>query len=80
MANVKVQLDLPECIGCGACTAICPDYWVMEGDKSHIIGSKKSGESEELEIDESKCSVLMEVAQSCPVNCIHIYEGEERKI
>ena len=45
MAKFKIEHHKEICIGCGACAAINPDDWVMEGDKSHLVESgKESGE------------------------------------
>jgi ferredoxin len=77
--SVKIIHDRPVCIGCGACAAVCPDYWEMADDgKSDIKGAKSEGESQILELDEKGCN--MEAAQGCPVNCIHIEEGGKKLI
>ncbi|HIH23330.1 TPA: ferredoxin [Candidatus Micrarchaeota archaeon] len=75
----KVIHDRPICIGCGACAAVCPEFWEMAGDgKSDLKGGKKIGDTQVLELKEIKCN--MEAAQSCPVNCIHIEENGTKKI
>lgn len=70
----KIDHDRPNCIGCGACAAICPDFWEMGDDGlSNIKGGKKlPDETEELEIEEEDFEKNMEAAESCPVNVIHI--------
>jgi len=75
---VKIIHDRPVCIGCGACAAVCPDYWEMAGDKSHLKGSKAQGEQFVLEVPKAGCN--NEAAQSCPVNCIHIEENGKKLI
>jgi len=76
---VKIIHDHPVCIGCGACAAVCPDYWEMAGDgKSHLKGSKKQGEQFFLDLPKAGC--CNEAAQSCPVNCIHIEENGKKQI
>ena len=50
----QIQHDRPNCIGCAACAAIAPDFWVMSEDgKSDIVASKKREDGwEELNIEE----------------------------
>ncbi|MBL7050944.1 ferredoxin [Candidatus Woesearchaeota archaeon] len=62
MAKYKIVHDIEECIGCGACAAVC-DNWVMEGDKAKEI---------ETEFDEIGCN--QDAVDSCPVDCIKIVE------
>lgn len=71
MSKVRIVHRREECIGCGACVAVCPQYWEMKGDKSHLKGSKKKGENEILEIDEVGCN--KDAANSCPVECIEVH-------
>jgi len=61
MANFRIEQDRDACIGCGACTSVCPDNWEMKGDKSH---PKKT------ELDDIGCN--QEAADVCPVQCIKI--------
>ena len=63
------------CIGCGACAAIEPKHWVMEGDKSHLNDSKKidgnaDGLHEVKEVNELEGN--QEAADACPVPCIFV--------
>lgn len=65
-----------KCIGCGACAAIEPTDWEMQGDKAVIIDSDKF----ENEIYEKKLDDLRQnedAAAACPVNCIHIKKDDE---
>lgn len=81
MAEFLIDHNHPECIGCGACAAILPDFWVMEGDKAHLEGSSKVGEHENLELaTEDDFNKNKEAAESCPVNCIHILKDGEQVI
>ena len=61
-----------QCISCGACAAISPDYWEMDGEgMANVSGSKKVGEQWELEIDSEEARATnQEAADVCPVNII----------
>ena len=75
----KVIHDRPACIGCGACAAVCADYWEMAPDgKSTLKGAKEEGTDFTLDLDDAKCN--MDAAKSCPVNCIHIENEGKREI
>lgn len=58
---VKIEHVINDCIGCGACVAVC-DNWSMGSDgKSH---------PKQTELKEVGCN--KEAANVCPVGCIHI--------
>ena len=79
MAKFTIKHDRPNCIGCGACAAVCSGFWEMDDDgKSNLKGSKKTGETEERDIEEKDFEKNKEAADSCPVNVIHI-ENKETK-
>ncbi len=76
----KVLHERWKCIGCSACAAVAPDYWVMADDgKSDIKGAthKKvpEGTLEELPVDEKAAAVNKDAAEACPVSCIHVQES-----
>jgi|TARA_Y100000310_G_scaffold284075_1_gene306576 ferredoxin len=78
-----LQHDRPNCIGCGACKAVAPDFWEMNDDgKSDIKGGKHlDNEWQELEIEEKDLAINKDAADSCPVNVIHIIKkGSKEKI
>ncbi len=76
----KIQHERDICIGCGACVAVAPDFWVMNEDgKSEIIEGKTIlSNTQEIEMDDLGSN--KEAAEVCPVNCIHIYEEGKKKI
>lgn len=83
--NFRVEHIKDECIGCAACASVCPEYWKMTEDgKSSIIGGKKESFGESLGPQTEGFDCNKEAAESCPVNCIHIYEikddGSENKL
>ena len=58
-----IKQDKNACIGCGACAAICPDNWEMDGGKAKPI---------KTEMTDVGCN--KEAANACPVQCIKIEE------
>lgn len=76
VSKYKIVHEREECIGCGACASVNPTYWEMKNDgKSSIIGGKSTGNGEEETITlEKDFESNNDAAESCPVNCIHIFE------
>ena len=67
----KIIHEVDKCIGCGACVAVCPDFFDMGDDgKSHLKKAKKKGKNEELNIKDMKCA--KDAENTCPVQCIHV--------
>lgn len=67
------------CIGCGACAAVCEQYWDMHDDgRSFLKGSKlQEGVSDtvyELEVDEAGCNIDAE--EVCPVQVIKVQKNK----
>lgn len=76
---VKVVHEQWKCIGCGACAGVCAKYWEMGDDnKAHLKGASykdtDAGKLGELTLDAAECNKDAEGA--CPVQCIHVKEGE----
>lgn len=63
-----------DCISCGACAAITPEYWEMDEEGlAHLKGSKAVNEHFELEIDtEEARAANQEAADCCPVGIIKV--------
>lgn len=84
MAKYIIEHHKDICIGCGACVAINPKDWVMEGDKAELLGSTKTtGPNGVLEIKEtSETDPLFEknreAADACPVPCIFVKKKDEK--
>ncbi len=73
MAKYKVLYERVNCIGAAVCVAVYPKYWEMDADgKANLLGSLKSGDSFEVELDESELEQMKQAAEGCPVNVIHI--------
>jgi ferredoxin len=77
----RLEQNRPECIGCGACVAVAPDYWEMADDgKSSITRGKKRDDGwEEKIISEKDFQHNKEAADSCPVTVIHLTLIDEKK-
>ncbi len=78
----KIVHDRDTCIGCGACASVAPDYWVMNSDgKSDIVGGSKSGNGDEEVLSlEKDYELNHDAAESCPVNCIHLFDKDKKII
>ena len=76
MTKFRIVLDREACIGCGACSNICPSYWRLDNDKATIIGgrrfSKEGREFEVLETEVLDCD--KDVVAVCPTGAIRIEE------
>ena len=78
----KITIETEECIGCGSCAALCSKFWDLSDDdmKAHIKDGKKNDAGEEFEIKDEDLPCNMEAAEACPVNCIHVFVNDEKKI
>jgi ferredoxin len=59
----KIKQDYNICIGCGACTSVCPENWKFSGEKPKPI---------KTEVEEVGCN--QKAADVCPVQCIVVEE------
>ncbi|MBT4334445.1 ferredoxin [archaeon] len=77
MAKYKIIHDREGCIGCGACASLDPNNWEMssEDGKANLLENTENEKELEENFDQSK-----EVAESCPVNVIHIEKDNEKII
>lgn len=81
--NYRIEHDRDICIGCSACASVCPKYWTMASDgKSNLeghteddIGNQSLGTNENPITEDFEAN--LDAAESCPVNCIHIFEVKE---
>lgn len=62
---MKITVDHDKCIGCGACTAQCADFFEMQD----VDGSQKAV-AKVTETDDIGCA--QEGADICPVDAIKI--------
>jgi ferredoxin len=75
MAKYKIVQDHENCIGCGSCVSICQDFWKMDDDSKAVL---TKGKNNELETEDLDCN--MDAAKACPVNVIHIFEGDKKLV
>jgi len=75
---MMVELDRVNCIGCGACNTVCPEYWEMgEDGKINLKGmSGKTGrlgwQARDVGDDKKAIGCNRQAADICPVGVIHI--------
>ncbi len=74
MVKYKIIHRRNECIGCGACAAINPDFWEMDDEGlSHLKSSEKVNEHWERQIEtEVDRASNQEAADVCPVQVIKL--------
>ena len=79
----KLEHNRPDCISCGACAALAPDFWEMSAvdGKSDIKNCKKREDGwEELTIEEKDFQDNFDAAEACPVNVIHLTDKNGKKL
>ena len=65
---MKIKINQEECIGCGSCSAVCPDVFDLNEDNKAVV---KSTNSDQGEADQD-CA--KEAVEACPVKVIKIKE------
>jgi ferredoxin len=78
MTKFKVLHFKEECISCGACAAICPEFWEMdkEGMANLKEGHKVEDRWERIIETEDARSQNQEAADACPVQIIKLEQIE----
>ncbi|HIH10998.1 TPA: ferredoxin [Candidatus Woesearchaeota archaeon] len=62
-----------DCISCGACAAIAPQYWELDAEGLAQLKESLPVENHwEKEIPEQEIPVQEEAANVCPVQIIHV--------
>ena len=72
----KIVVKYKNCIGCGVCGSLMPEYFDLDYDESVVIVKKfeKQGDTYIGEITEKQLSDFEEVKQSCPEEVFEITE------
>jgi len=78
MAKYKIIQLKEECISCGACAAICPEFWQMDDEgMAHLKESVKVDDHwERIITTEDERARNQEAAEACPVTIIKIEKIE----
>ena len=76
----KIVYYRDECIGATTCTEFFKKFKMAKDGKADLKGSKKQDGDFILEISEKELEEVMQAARSCPVNVIHIYDGNKKLI
>ncbi len=67
MARYKITFNKKACIGCGACTSVCPENWeLVENDGVFKAKPKR------IEISEDQLMSNQEAENVCPVEAMKI--------
>ena len=80
MDKITIIHDKKDCISCGACAAISPDFWIMDEEGlAHLKGSEQMNSHWEKDIStEVERAAHQEAADVCPVNIIHLKKKENQ--
>ena len=65
---MKIKINQEECIGCGSCSAVCPDVFDLNDENKAIIKDTGSDQGE----SDNEC--VKEAVDVCPVDVIKIEE------
>ena len=78
MEQHKVLHFKKDCISCGACAAISPNFFEMDPQGlAELKGSSTNVDHQELDLDtEEARAQCQEAADVCPVNIIHVKKKE----
>jgi ferredoxin len=78
MAKYKIIHYKKDCISCGACAMICPEFWNLDEDGvAQLEGGKKVGERWEKTITtEEDRAKIQETVDACPAEVIKLEETE----
>lgn len=80
--RVKVDRDL--CIGAAACIALAPKVFQLDSENKAVIARKDGTSGSDWtayeELSEEEARVILESAQSCPVDAIVIEDDQSNQI
>ena len=70
---MKVTIDRENCIGCGACEAVCPEVFQLADDgKSSIVEKYQKGGPDKGGVKDELASCVESAKDSCPVEVINV--------
>jgi ferredoxin len=76
LTKFRIDFDRTNCIGAGACVAVLPDAYSMQGDgKPDLAGSDTSNKDVQtvvLDLTPQELEKHILAARSCPVLVIHV--------
>lgn len=67
----KLSHDRNQCIHCGACVSVCPDFFEDNGEIT-LKGANYENNVGVIDIEEDKISTAENAVSVCPVGCIKI--------
>lgn len=74
----RIEYDREACIGAFLCTESAKEFFkVGEDGKADLLNSEKKGNYWVIDFDEKNFEKVLEAAQLCPVNAIHIIDLEK---
>jgi len=65
---MKIKINQEDCIGCGSCSAVCPDVFDMNQENKAIV------KDTDTDYGETNQECAKEAADICPVQVIKIEE------
>ncbi len=63
---MKIKINQKDCIGCGSCSAVCPNVFDLNDDNKAIIKDTNSDQGE----SDDEC--VQEAVDICPVDVIKV--------
>ena len=72
----KVRIDRENCIGCGACWALVPNFFEQNPDdgKSQIVEQYRAGDPAVGNAPDDMLNDIKSAAEGCPVGAIKVEE------
>ena len=81
MPNIEVSIEQNDCTSCGLCPEIDSDYFFMsDANLAHVKNNQAedpktpeyNGIDEAVEVAEDHEDLVIEAAEECPGECIHV--------
>ena len=75
-----IEVDRKACIGAAPCTHVFPERLRMDDSAGKVDLIDDGKKVSTVEINEHEIDRMMEAAQSCPVNAIHITDEKKERL